>query len=241
MKQCPSCKTTYTDESLRFCLTDGTALEATEQETLVRSATTNPLRVDIPGAETKPAFRQPVLEKKAGSPLVKIILGLVAVGIVLVGAAALIGALIYFSNVRPTSNEISKQTTPAPSPNSSSTIDPEKQRLQDELANMQRKLDEQKNANHTANLPPAFPTPTRTTEPGVVTARVNSPGDGFLAMRSAPSSEYGDRVAKIPHGAVVNVENCQREKVRIGVRVGRWCMVTYDGRTGWVFDAWLDY
>ena len=38
MKQCPACKTTYTDETLRFCLADGGTLISLpdEEETLIR-------------------------------------------------------------------------------------------------------------------------------------------------------------------------------------------------------------
>ena len=32
MKQCPSCRTTYTDESLSFCLADGTPLTEMAEE-----------------------------------------------------------------------------------------------------------------------------------------------------------------------------------------------------------------
>ena len=240
MKRCPACNTTYTDESLRYCLTDGTTLVTTEQETVIRPAASNPLRVEIPRGETSPAFQHPAPEKKSGLPVVKILLALIALGIVVIGAVALIGAVIYFGNTGQASNQTAKQTS-TPAPVSLPTVDPEKQRLQDELANVQKKLDEQKDGNRVTNVPPPFPTPDRPNEPGVVTARVNSPGDGFLAMRSSPSAAYGERVAKIPHGAVVNIQNCQREKIRIGDRTGRWCMVTYGDHTGWVFDAWLDY
>ena len=45
MKRCPSCNTTYTDDSLRFCLADGGILEDvdTEAETVFRPG----VRVDI--------------------------------------------------------------------------------------------------------------------------------------------------------------------------------------------------
>jgi hypothetical protein len=197
--------------------------------------------VEIPTANAAPAFTNPTPEKKGGMPVVKILFALVALGIVVIGLIAIVGVVIYFSTTGPGSNQTTKKVSPTAFPVSSPTIDSEKQRLQDELANAQKKLDEQKNANHSVNLPPPFPSPERTNEPGVVTARVNSPGDGFLAMRSAPSAEYGERLAKIPHGAVVDIQNCQRERVRIGVRTGRWCMVIYGNNTGWVFDAWLDY
>lgn len=72
-------------------------------------------------------------------------------------------------------------------------------------------------------------------------ARVNSPNDGFLALRSEPSSNYGDRILQIPHGAVVKVLGCQGFRVNIGGRSGRWCRISYEGYTGWAFDGWLIY
>lgn len=72
-------------------------------------------------------------------------------------------------------------------------------------------------------------------------ARVSSPGDGFLALRSEPNSETGYRILQIPHGATVKILGCQNYVERVGGRVGRWCRVSYDGYTGWAFDGWLVY
>lgn len=241
--QCPVCKTTYTDSSLRFCLADGTDLVPLEEATVIRRPGANALRVEIPTADTTPAFKPaPINTNKSGSPVIKIILGLAILGVVVIAAAAVIGVVIYFNmsgGASANQNQSTKSPTPQPTVVVSPTLDLEKQRLQDQLANVQRQLDEQKNTNRVSV--PAFPTPPPTGQPGVVTARVNSPGDGFLAMRSEPSADYGDRVAKIPNGAVVSIQDCQREKIRIGDRTGRWCMVTYGDHVGWVFDAWLIY
>ena len=238
MLQCPVCGTTYTDTSLRYCLTDRAQLAPVEQETVVRSV--NPVRVDIPRAtEVASAFRAPAVEeKKGGFPIFKVLLAVVGLGIVVVGAVGMIGAFFYFNSRGNDSNQNGKNSSNSPS--ATPTLDPDRQRLQDQIANMQKQLDEQKNANRSAK-PPGFPTPDNQSNPGVVTARVNSPADGFLALRSAPSSDYGDRIAKLPHGSVVTIENCERERVKIGNRTGRWCMVAWSGYDGWVFDAWLDY
>lgn len=40
VKRCPACKSTYTDETLNFCLSDGTTLETfndSEYETIIRN------------------------------------------------------------------------------------------------------------------------------------------------------------------------------------------------------------
>jgi len=73
----------------------------------------------------------------------------------------------------------------------------------------------------------------------LVLARVDAPGDGFLALRSEPSASAGERIAKIPHGSYVSIEDCQREQTAVSGKKGRWCMVSYENNTGWVFDAWL--
>jgi hypothetical protein len=106
--------------------------------------------------------------------------------------------------------------------------------LRDQIANLEKRLNEQKNANRAANLPPpANQQPAKTT-----TARVNSPGDGFLALRTLPSSTSGARVLAIPHGALVTVSGCSGTG-RAGS--GRWCRATYNGYSGWVYDSYLIY
>jgi hypothetical protein len=163
---------------------------------------------------------------------------LVAIFIVAIAVFAIIGAVIYF-NMNKGANE-NKSVGPPPAAKPTPTVDADKQRLEDQIANMQKQLDAQKNANRVGS-PPTFPAPANQTNPGVVTARVNSPADGFLALRSSPSSDHGDRIAKIPHGSIVTIQNCERDRVKIGSRTGRWCMITWSGYDGWVFDAWLDY
>jgi len=233
MKQCPKCRTTYTDESLRFCLADGTELAVlpNEPETLI-SHRQEPLRVDIQrsDASVRPSYES----APKGSSIGKVIAIVAGVGILLIIVAIGVGVAVYFGT-RQTDAGTNKNVAIA---NSSPTPDPEKQRLQDELANMQRKIDEQqKNANRPAT-PPPMPSPK---SPGTVTARVNSPNDGFLALRDQPDADQGERIAKIPHGSVITIENCDRNRVVIDGRSGRWCLVTWDQYEGYVFDAWLIY
>lgn len=234
MMRCPVCGNQYTDGSLRFCLADGTALVPAEEETTARREA---VRVDIPPPESvRQPTPQPVNDKKGLSTGIKILLGLLAVG-ALVGVVVVVAAVMLISYAGSNTGNNTKAATPAPTASATPTTDAEKERLQKELANVQRKLDEQKNTNRPANTAP-FPEPS---QPGVATARVNSPNDGFLALRDKPDADYGVRLAKIPHGTVVTLEDCQRQRVTISGRTGRWCMVTFDGTTGWVFDAWLDY
>jgi len=65
-------------------------------------------------------------------------------------------------------------------------------------------------------------------------ARVHTPGDGFLALRSEPTIRRGKRLLKIPHGSRLKLEGCVS---RPGD--GRWCSTTFDGRKGWVFERYL--
>lgn len=236
MKQCSACKTTYTDDSLRFCLADGTVLMAIqdEQPTVV-SRRNDPIRLEIPSDKPPPSFPPVTQQNQAGPSWTKILLVFGFLGLLLLIAAGVAGAILYFNTTGRDSNINSKSPTPTASV--SPSVDAEKQRLQDELANLQKRLDEQKNSNRAANVQP-FPTQNSS---GVVTARVNSPKDGFLALRSEPDADYGQRLAKIPHGTIVTIENCERSSVTIGGRTGRWCMVTYEDQTGYVFDAWLIY
>ena len=66
---------------------------------------------------------------------------------------------------------------------------------------------------------------------------VNSPRDGFLALRSSPNHRTGKLLAKIPHGYQLELNSC-RSKTKIGKNTGRWCRTSYKGTLGWVFDAW---
>ena len=86
----------------------------------------------------------------------------------------------------------------------------------------------------------ATPAPAAASAPAAATSRryANSPGDGFLSLRSNPTVNAGSRVLQIPHGASVDVGSCDTADTVGGVS-GRWCSATYDGRSGYVFDAYL--
>lgn len=231
MMLCPQCRTTYTDDSLRFCLADGAPLIRTdEEETAVRRG----VRIGID--DRLPVSHQKGPEqKKKGSRLIGIVLALVALGllalIVVVGAG-----LVYYINTSDAGTPAKPSPTPQSAATPSPTLDAEKERLQKELANLQKKLDDEKKSAANRSTP-SFPDP----NDGRPTARVNSPNDGFLALRDKPNAQTGARLAKIPHGATVYLENCEKGTVAISGRTGRWCMVTYNDETGWVFDAWLTY
>ena len=71
-----------------------------------------------------------------------------------------------------------------------------------------------------------------------MTRYVDAPGDGYLALRSEPSVDSGERLRRIPHGASIEITDCGRSDT-IGGRRGAWCATRYDGTGGWVFDGYL--
>ncbi len=58
---------------------------------------------------------------------------------------------------------------------------------------------------------------------------VESPRDGFLALRSEPSVKSGARLARIPHATVLELGECRRK-----ADDDTWCRTSYQGMTGWV-------
>ncbi len=230
MKQCPACRTTYTDETLLYCLADGTPLEAVldEQPTVVRPAAAGAVRVDIPQQQTQPVFVPTPSQQASGGGMKFVVAGLVGlILLLLVGGA--IGVAFYLNSRAETA--ANNNPRPANSPAASPTND-DQTKLQDQIANLERRLNEQKNANRPAsNVPPAN---TTTTTGRAV--RANSPGDGFLALRSAPSSQTGQRILKIPHGATIVLGECLSSSGK-----GRWCRTSYGGYSGWVYDAFVAY
>lgn len=126
-------------------------------------------------------------------------------------------------------------TTPVPAATvvPAATPDADNAKLLEKLEELEKKLDQAQKQGKTLQPPVIKSTGT--------TAWVNSPGDGFLALRSDPSSNAGYRILQIPHGAAVRVISCQSYLQNIGGRSGRWCRVSYGGSTGWAFDGWLVY
>ena len=231
MNTCPQCGTTYTDASLRFCLADGAALgaKASEAETVV-SGRREGLRVDIPETQQKRRPTEPAA-KRDGSfalKLIIVIFGILIIGSIVIGG---LGAIYYISSGSNTNSQ--SEVPPSPTP----TADAEKERLKKELADLQKKLDERAATNTNKQR---FPTPDDELDKARF-ATVNSPGDGFLALRTEPGTETGERIAQIPHGSRLEVISCEPKSVKIGVRTGKWCLIEWNGRAGWVFDAWLTY
>lgn len=233
MKKCPSCETTYTDDTLKYCLADGNPLADTVDEvpTVVRTASRDTVVLD-PAANSKIALKKDPSRSSSAKWIVFTVVGVLLV-FAAIAAFGIAGAAFFFSGAADTAPEPVRTPTPRPSP--TAVVDKEKERLRDELANIQKQLEKQKKNT------PAGNSDNDDERGSPITATVNSPKDGFLALRSVPDAERGERVAKIPHGVEVELLNCEKASVTIAGRTGRWCQVDYAGMNGWVFDAWLNY
>jgi hypothetical protein len=239
MKQCPNCKTTYTDETLSFCLADGASLVTPppdNEETLVMPFARNspPARfADSSPTVFTPVNPHPPTEKKSASLF--IVAGLIGVLLLIVlGLAASVGYFLLRPDEKKTvADTVSPTPIPVISPKSATTPD-ETANLKEKLANLEQQIQAQKNQKPIA-AQRTYPNQTPTA--GNL-ARVNSPNDGFLALRNAPDSETGKLLTKIPHGASVTVLGCPKPS-NVGKIPGHWCQIVYDGQTGWAFDAFL--
>ena len=245
MKQCPACKTTYTDETLRFCLADGAALQIVsdaEETTLIS-----------PNKKSPPNFTNDVQfpnQTKKRNLIPYIAVGLIAVLVLaFVGIAAVALLAFYGNNEKTAISNVSADTN---AQNNSKSVEipmnslpannypiNNTDEIKKKLADLQKKLEEQKNQQ---TKPDSSPFPNTT--PGnysAPTGRVAQTNDGFLSLRTEPSVKTGTQLIKIPSGATVELENCEKNQTTIDGRRGRWCLVTYAGETGWAFDAWLIY
>ncbi len=251
MKSCPTCRRSYADDTLRFCLEDGTELSLIDERedphrtekfpAAVTQAAHNAVRVDIPTSQTT-APRPTQQTSKSSSLVLKILIAIVALGIVVVVAAVGLLGLFYYLGSRQT---VVSNQSPTPVPTVSPTGSPyeitlgpndNSQTLEDKIKEIQKKLEEASKPDSNNDIP-LDPDDL----PSARTAKVNSPNDGFLALRNLPSTEIGSLVAKIPHGSTINVLICSEQSVKVGGRSGHWCMVSYNNQTGWVFDVWLTF
>lgn len=234
MKQCPSCGTTYTDASLSYCLSDGatlTELSIAEEPTVVHRGR-DPMRVEIP--QTEPIVPQATVSQQAsgGSSTVLKVVVVVLILIILAIIGLGIAGVLYYTSGRGDNPVVTNLNTnkASPSPSPAPTAN-ETEELRKQIADLEKKMNEQRNTNRPADIPLSLPNQTTTRS-----ARVTSPGDGFLALRTYPSSTIGERVLKIPHGASVTVGGCLAPSGG-----GRWCRANYNGYSGWVFDKYLVY
>lgn len=243
MKQCPVCKTTYTDDSLRFCLTDGAGLFSMPEpaETVQVSPSRNPVQIDIP-QESVPTFVAPKSARQSSGSKTGLIVASVLGGLLFLVVAAAAGGYFLLKSSNETANSSVSLNSPENASNAnrlfettnSAAPDDGTDELKEKIAELEKQIREQKKQqNETPSQPPP--------QDQTTYARVNSPNDGFLALRSEPDHKRGDRLAKIPHGANIQILGCQDNAATIAGRRGRWCRVSYAGQYGWAFDAWMNY
>lgn len=261
MKQCPKCQNTYTDETLKFCLADGTQLidlptdpgktvemsgapvTADDDRTIAVEADRQRIPItpeDSPASVSTVISAPPPVgadapsdDGKTGrrgvSPLIVGILAVLLI-FVLIGFAGLAAYTFLWpgGDSGGAVNGSTENTTPTPADDELSDLRKEIANLR-EMANRRQENTAAEDDPELPQLPPA--------EPKNI-ARVYSPRDGFLALRSEPGTETGYRIMKIPHNATVRILGC-RGYSYVGKTRGRWCDVVYTDQRGWVFDAYL--
>lgn len=217
MKRCPKCNSTYTDESLSYCLADGSQLVEAGAEPMTVVIPDDRISQPTVVRQPPPAEKHGIMKWVIAGFLLAIFAGMV---IAAIAAAFYFGSRISVQGGEQTptpSASPTRGTTPKSSPSATPA------------------------ASNTQSNSSASSTPKNEPErkDGFVYARIDAPGDGFLALRSEPSESDGERIAKIPHGDVVTIDNCELEQKTVSGKKGRWCAVEYGDLQGWVFDAWL--
>ena len=232
MKQCPVCKTTYTDTTLLYCLADGSKLTEPDDEQPTVVDRWEPVPATVVGIGNAPAVKPSGI-----GPYIKVLI--VLVGLLVVSAFIVAAGVLFYlaSGDRASNNQKDRVVFVAsPTPESTSTqadddLERSEKELMEQIANLEKMIREQSESDDPDDIPLAAYSKT---------ARVNSPNDGFLALRVYPNSQAGSRILQIPHGANIKVGMCLNTS-RLGNRSGRWCQASYNGYSGWVFDAFIVY
>jgi hypothetical protein len=220
MKKCPQCGSTYTDRTLSYCLTDGSPLEEddpgrTEAFVVQDSEEQSPARQTERGRVNIGIPSLDEVETAESGPGQKEFVS--DTGPVRRTNFGLVALLVFFIVIVVAGVSVFVTYSIITGSNQQVSSDPTVDVLRKQL----KELSEQVKKD------------------GEKVRRVNSPGDGFLALRDMPSAKVGRRLAKIPHGSEVVIEGCQEKSVVIGGRRGKWCRARWNNTTGWVFDVWL--
>jgi len=236
MKQCPNCKTTYTDDSLQFCLNDGANLifaagGGAAETVQMPFGGGEPMRINVPPDSVPTVYvKSPVAQNQPA----KKGFGLIVAGILgLLLFLTIAGFAAFMLLRRDGGKNIIAAASPSPTVSQTATPTDETAKLKEEMANLKKQLENQKNQKSNSPVETVSPPNRKNT-----TARINSPSDGFLALRSEPSSESGYRIMMMSHGATIQVLGCPKPS-NVGKMPGRWCQVVYEGQTGWAFDAFM--
>lgn len=221
---------------MRFCLADGASLTAIPdaEKTVDMSGGINQMRFNVP-PQSEPTFISPASPPiQPGRSGINPWLVFPLFAILILSVIGLAGYIL----LKPAEIVVSNAATPTLA--ATAAPDRETAAIKEELESLKKQVENQKTPVKTDSATRPFPTQTPSV-PIIQTARVNSPNDRFLALRSQPNAKSGERLAQIPHGTNIEIIGCQKTSVNIGSRRGRWCRTNYYGQSGWVFDAWLDY
>ena len=266
MKQCPNCRTTYTDDTLSFCLSDGTPLQMaggtpqTSDPTVVleRPGSEPTVVLERPGSEPTVVMSHPTADRPSQAapapPAAKsggmakwiVAASLLGVALLLLGAG-IIGFLYY--NSSRTDGTVVANAAPNARPSRSLAPDRSPDTVAQPNSNSASNTDTTQDdfEKALANLNKALGNIKTDSDSnssdvpdlsGPFKGKVTSPKDGFLALRNMPSTKIGKVLVKIPNGAIVDVTVCGARSTEDG-RSGRWCLAEYGGEAGWIFDAWL--
>jgi len=188
MKICPACQTTYTDDSLRFCMKDGTPLdnfqeltaapEMEEEQTVFAPERSPKMVVPLnepepqvaapppvaPVNQQKPTQSQPQRKSNAG-----ILIGLGALGVLILLGIGGFGAWWLLGSRGNRTNEIAIANSNA-NPNQNANLSTN----ENLSANANSNANANVNLNVNANLKTPTPTPTRTPTPTPTPANRNA-------------------------------------------------------------------
>ncbi|MGI8639925.1 MAG: hypothetical protein ACR2MG_08210 [Pyrinomonadaceae bacterium] len=146
MKQCPACKTNYTDETLKFCLADGANLISVPEvaETVRMSFGNNPVQVNVPPDSVPTVFSPAVSNqpaRKGVSPIIVAVLGLS----LLLAVTGFTGFVAYIW-LKPTDNKTLVATnSPTPTTSQKPTPAGDNNELKEKIANLEKQFADQKN------------------------------------------------------------------------------------------------
>jgi hypothetical protein len=214
MKRCSQCGQTYTDEDdLNYCLSDGSLLVADSGG--FRSSGEMPTQF-IP---RPPVTHYPTPPQVGAAHSAKWVFPLVGI---LCGLVVVLGFFAFFRESPSDKAAVTqKNTEVAESPKNPETL-------------------RSPRVESTPVPPPPSPPPSSNKQTDYPVVTVNSPRDGYLALKSEPcTAPCGALLIKIPHRTRLALGTCKDYLEVADRRRGRWCYTSYGGYTGWIFDAFV--
>lgn len=209
MKTCPNCNQAFGDEN-DFCLEDGTRLAVPGGPGFNTDYRPEEVPTQyIPGPRTT----QNAAASTSSAwvyPVIGVLFGLVVV----------LGFFAFFNGSSNDVNSVTQKNTAVAEPNKS-------------VENRPRQGD----PPPVTPAPVAIPVLPSNQASNIVT--VNSPRDGYLALKEEPCTMPCRTLIKIPHSTRLSLGTCREAFEVADRRQGRWCYTTYGGYSGWVFDAFV--